>query len=361
MASPPTITVGNINAASGISDSVLYGIASGTQGNLYTPPASLPFRFFGAQPVYSAVSTYVQPGTLSTASVLPGGGIEFMHDGSAFELATLSGANIMAMVDGELVSLTATAINEGGNNARLVLYDFGSRAIRHIRLWGGFMRVGGVRIGPTDSIWRPHIPLGPRVIVMADSFGNGTLCFAHWCGWALGWRDVWVSFIGSTGYIAQGSAGVNFNDRVQADVLAYDPGIVIVAGGINDGGAGAAAIQAAAETLFDAILAHTPRPAVIAVGPWCASGFPNANILAARTGISAAATAKGAAYVDNVGTGTSALNTLGWMTGTGKVGATQGNGNADVYTSSDGTHPTADGQKYLGHRLAAAIGELMPL
>ena len=46
---------------------------------------------------------------------------------------------------------------------------------------------------------------------------------------------------------------------------------------------------------------------------------------------------------------------LGWIAGTGRVGATTGDGNADIYVVADGVHPSVAGAAYLGTRLAFAI------
>jgi phospholipase/lecithinase/hemolysin len=47
-----------------------------------------------------------------------------------------------------------------------------------------------------------------------------------------------------------------------------------------------------------------------------------------------------------------------WITGTGRVGATTGTGNADTYIGSDATHPTDAGHAYLARRVVAALEEL---
>ncbi|MFJ7586797.1 hypothetical protein ACIQZO_05245 [Streptomyces sp. NPDC097617] len=47
-----------------------------------------------------------------------------------------------------------------------------------------------------------------------------------------------------------------------------------------------------------------------------------------------------------------------WITGTGRVGATTGTGNADTCIGTDATHPTDAGHTYLASRVVAAIQEL---
>lgn len=48
------------------------------------------------------------------------------------------------------------------------------------------------------------------------------------------------------------------------------------------------------------------------------------------------------------------------ITGTGKQGTTTGNGNADRYTGSDGTHPTSPGHVFLGKRVAQILTAALP-
>lgn len=66
------------------------------------------------------------------------------------------------------------------------------------------------------------------------------------------------------------------------------------------------------------------------------------------TALAALAAARGLRYISPIAEG--------WITGNGKVGATTGNGNADIYISSDGTHPSNAGHEYLAWRLAGHLG-----
>jgi lysophospholipase L1-like esterase len=49
------------------------------------------------------------------------------------------------------------------------------------------------------------------------------------------------------------------------------------------------------------------------------------------------------------------------FTGTGKAAGTTGDGNADVYRASDGTHPTDDGHFMLAHAMAGGIAQALGL
>jgi lysophospholipase L1-like esterase len=46
---------------------------------------------------------------------------------------------------------------------------------------------------------------------------------------------------------------------------------------------------------------------------------------------------------------------IGWQTGTGNEASPKGDGNGDLYVSSDGTHPNEAGVAYLSGRLAVSI------
>jgi hypothetical protein len=48
-----------------------------------------------------------------------------------------------------------------------------------------------------------------------------------------------------------------------------------------------------------------------------------------------------------------------WITGTGNVSNPVGNGNADLYISSDGVHPTSAGIAYLAGRITTAVKSII--
>jgi hypothetical protein len=73
------------------------------------------------------------------------------------------------------------------------------------------------------------------------------------------------------------------------------------------------------------------------------------------TAINNAAVAAGAILIDPMNDPTGP-----WFAGTGQVGGTTGDGNADIYRSTDGLHPSSSstysgGHDYIGRRIAAAI------
>jgi GDSL-like Lipase/Acylhydrolase family len=178
-----------------------------------------------------------------------------------------TGAPVRVRVDGQLVGTGATFTTAADGSTYFVPVTFGSSALRRITLeFSAAAWWGGIQINPTDSLWKAAAK-GPRVVVMGDSFTEGTGATIPQQWWsrkmaeALGWYDVAQSGVGSTGYLAPGTGGkVKFRDRVTNDVINLNPDIVIVAGGINDSSSyTAAAIQTEAAALFAAIQAGVPK------------------------------------------------------------------------------------------------------
>lgn len=179
------------------------------------------------------------------------------------------------------------------------------------------------------------------------------------------WVISWVGRSGSpgaggTGYVNPGPSGrVKFGDRVQPDVIAHHPDIVIVAGGLNDGGYPQAQTHDEAVALYDTILTNLPAVKLIVVGPWWPSGIPSDYILATRDSIQRAAAESGVDFVDPIAATSIQQTNAGWITGTGNVAHPAGDGNANQYISADGVHPTDLGHQYLAVKLAERLRNIM--
>ena len=63
--------------------------------------------------------------------------------------------------------------------------------------------------------------------------------------------------------------------------------------------------------------------------------------------VAAAAPRNVVGYIDSVGGS--------WITGTGKVGATAGDGNGDLLIANDGVHPSPAGHDYYARRIGQTI------
>ena len=132
-------------------------------------------------------------------------------------------------------------------------------------------------------------------------------------------------------------------------VVSASPDAVVVEGGVNDvpqEGVSLADLTAELPLFFSALASALPGIPVYVTAP-SRQGRIWTDIEAAAGAIATAASQFGHSYIDWL--------SPFWITGTGNAGSPTGDGNADVYVSADGIHPTAAGSAYLGTRLAFAI------
>lgn len=364
MATPPTITVGVTNAASTIASAV----------NL--PYNTSNVRFFGGTPRLrntNGINSY-QNGTNASlaANENPPFFVEFGFDGSVFEWGAFGGGSggpyvYRIKVDGLYENVTPHAGPGGTGGLTWYKVDFGSRAIRRIVLELSYIEFCGLNVGPNDTVWVPSQPKPTRALFLGDSYLEGQSSTANplqalqfTASRLLGWEDVWTAAQGGTGYLNSGPVGHQVaKDRIATDVIPYNPDVVVVALGINDTTTNNAAwtlssglLQAAASSLYAQIKAALPYTQLYVINGW----YPLAPVYQP---IEDATTAIAAACANNPNV-TALISPRGWITGTGKSGATTGSGNADLYTGTDGIHPTQAGHDYLGQRVAAAIAATLP-
>lgn len=293
-----------------------------------------------------------------------GGGVvvEIMYDGANIDFATYGqGGPIQVLVDGVAAG---SFLNVPGNgNFYSVNVSFnGVRAVRRLTFRSGTECLG-FNLGPTDTIWRSSRQLGPRMIVMGDSYTEGTgaqtgQSFPFVMGRILALEDTRASGGGGTGYLANGSPGApgryTFRQRVQTDVINCNPQIVVICGGINDTvttAANAAALQTEATLLYRQTLNNLQNCRLYVCGPWRPPAASNSNTSAVNAAVQAAAASVfGVKFID----------VSSYFTGTGYTGAPAGNGNSDHYIGYDRVHPSADGHVYIGTRLAGDFAALQP-
>lgn len=374
MSDPPDIAEGSANGATVITNSVLVPAASpqfvygGCKADAFG-------EFYPNTARYSPIHVQAPYGgaLINVASTWT---VDFDWYGSEFEieLAGSSTAAYRLLVD-ELGYDDRTGRSElpSDGNTYLIHYDFGSTAFRRIRFdFSSTVKFGGVRIEPSASIWRSSKNLGPKVIVTGDSFAEGD--YNSWpfmMGELMGWRNVTAVGRGSTGYLDTNEGGDTFRQRAQKDIYNQSPEIVVVSGGINDSqNTDYAAVQTEAGAFYAEIKENLPNCILVVSGMQWPSGSPNQQQLKVGFAIRDAALGTSAVdcYIDQLGLGTGAYSgsasdyvNQGWITGTGKVGSTTGSGNADLFTSADGTHPSQAGYDYRGWRHASALVAQMPI
>ena len=222
----------------------------------------------------------------------------------------------------------------------------------------------------------------------------------------LGVRSV-SSAQGGTGYITDGKANIASNsvfgsaERVGSIVRAA-PDAIAVVGGLNDEGKDLGQLAAAVKKILADLRAGLPDAPIVVVGPQPSGGARTvggtfADLVKATADAVASCGVDGVAFVDWAGlAGGRAkdfhagqtywrgdtvayagaiyrVEAAFWagdspaggfpdvrqasavFTGTGKVGAPAGDGNRDLYISSDNVHPSNQGSEALGDALAACL------
>lgn len=398
-------------------------------GNLQRYGASYPNNLFVAHKNLSEISgQIISPMT-----------IDFLFDGVEFEVILKGMPSLFRVrVDGEFVSDGAySPVNDGA--IRYKKFQFPSRKLRRITIDAHGMAFGGIVADPTATV-QPFSHTGPRCIVMGDSITEGAaatgLSASGWVrsfGESMAWPDTWPSGSGGTGYLAPGAGRYKFRDRVAADLIAFNPDVWVIAGGINDYiNYTAEEVGAEAALLYSQIKQALPSSVGIVLSPFWRGGVETMpyTILAVRDAIRSAADSAGLQFVDliempfdgapitstvhafvasaanafystsilpaggniEIGSGANrercsitAVSGAGpylvtitrglqkahsagepitevgpslW-TGTGRVGATAGDGNSDVYISADGTHPTQSGHDAIGETVASLLKPML--
>lgn len=303
---------------------------------------------------------------MTTSPQIYRGIIEFETDASVFEFrlrcVTTSAMGYRVWVDDMPCQAPVTGVGSGASEYRLKV-DFSAwsnpRQWRRVKIEFNTARVIGVTVSPDATIMPPGTRRKPRCAVLGDSHTEGTQGLWTWTAWQhhmgvrLDW-DVNSYASGGTGYLATGGGGkVKYRDRIVDIPNTVD--VIIIAGGYNDIGSFApAAVQNEAMLLFTALQNSHPNARIIALSPFVSSGVTAADSRTAmRDAIQAACTAAGVAFIDVIGY----PNRPSMITGTGKVGATNGTGNADIYVSNDGVHYSAAGYEFIGNYVASRIQE----
>lgn len=289
VASPPTVGFSSTNALS----------AGRLWPPITTPDATpavqtTPYAVTGAfNPTYFGTGVFanqvivwksVNYKSVLTANIVR---IIFQHVGSrftAFFKGIAGGANLLAKIDGQYLSLTPQAV-PGDGGFYYWDFDFGSSASREIEILTSTSQFGGIFTAATDTIL-PGQLRGPRTVILSDSYGEGTgaTYSTMSCMWlramdALGWNNFYLSAVGGTGLLSNASGTkYNYYERFLTDVVPVSPDLVIVQGSLNDDG-------------FTTNQVSTQAQAIIAL---CNQYLPNAQIMFTSQCLRHGATANGA-------------------------------------------------------------------
>lgn len=261
------------------------------------------------------------------------------------------------LVDGRYVALAGTVpAATSGSALQHLLLDFATRGVRQVTLEGqythgfagGFTEATGVLRAPDDD--------APALTFLGDSYvfgaaatqmGDGIVpVMGDWLG-----ARVHASGSGGTGWATP--TNLRFDERIAAGDLALGgiaPDLVCLMASINDRARDMAQVRANAATGLRAARAQYPGVPIVVFG--CLSAATGGTVLACEQAVQAAVAQVAdpqTAFVPVTGDATGA-----WVTGTGKIGATNGSGTSDWATVADGIHAGDEGCGYIGRRYAAA-------
>jgi len=270
------------------------------------------------------------------------------------------------LVDGRFVSKTPDQTS--ATNYEYIVVDFSSVAkMRRIEVEllvaGGGLR--SIDLLPNYRITAPQ-RANVRAAFYSDSYGAGTgvnlggQAIPRVMADLLGIDDIWDLSLGGTGYETAGEAWV-FEDHVD-DIATCSPDLLIIAGGTNDP-ADSTTLSASVSSFLTAARAQAPLCPILVLGPWSKNTGPASGIVSIEGKVSAAVEAMSDPRMAFIPVSPVASSSLSWVFGTGRTGATAGNGNADIYmgglNGSDGSHPNAAGHEYIGRSAAYAAREAL--
>lgn len=245
--------------------------------------------------------------------------------------------------------------------------QFATAKARRVRVEAQSVVFHGVQMKPIYSLWSTTRQIGPKVLVVTDSYGAGcswtdtgfTALAAPvwiWDSWPqvlaryTGW-NVHSHTVGSQGFVFGPAFSVPaITTDFTEDVVALAPDKVIFALGYNDAAniSGLAGVDAAVDAVFDEAVADIPDAEFYVMTAWtppAISGF-SAN----HTAMDAILAAQAAAHSMTL------IDISDWTYGTGDITTPTANGNHDIYASGDRVHPSPAGYEYLGQRAAGALG-----
>ncbi|AIW03326.1 hypothetical protein CPT_Mater169 [Bacillus phage Mater] len=299
--------------------------------------------------------------------------VEFEYNGAKLEIFTKYYSYILVLIDEgngfELAQKDALYVDTA-STLNYVMLNFGSAKLRRIRVYNLSGYFGGVFAEPGATVTASTRPLGKKAVFIGDSFTEGsnakdkTKAYPQLVSDMLGYECI-NSGVGGTGYLKPLDGRVKFRDRIQHDVIDVNPDIVFIAGGINDTSFTVDAIKAEADLLYKQLKTALPNAKIVVIGNWFPKN-PGDYQLNLTKALKEAALANGLPYIDVLqgdtykGTGDKVtFNTGAWVTGTGNAAGFKYDGNADLFTSSDTTHPTQAGHYYLAKMLAVEIYKVL--
>ena len=363
-----TKTIGVANAASTIGSSILY--------NWYDPAR---FTYFGGAMVGSSGTSqnYAFNSTEQSASDRTlGQFVEFDFSGSVFEVAQqVLGANASAsmivFVNGikQTQFAEVTATTNTTNDVFLIKFDFGTAVSRKITLYidHGFRGIYST-VAPTASTRARN---GKVMVVLSDSWAAGANSGAITHNFPLelalltghdevvvlsqsgtGWKN---DSLNTNGY---GTARSPFGSHHRlTPLMQHKPSTILFAGSVNDVSIPGydTTTNLDVTSAINRLLPNLPiTTQVFIAGGQYVNLYtkPSYTPLDSQIGIGIANSAYPNRIKQIICTDTNTTSGTPWLTGTGTTAATAGDGNSDIYVTSDKKHLVAAGQYFWASQLA---------
>lgn len=378
MENPPTIEM--VGESSTLENSTwitpVTDVNAGTVNNIYT---SFNSQLIQANPYYPAYRYIHGNNNIQKASSVSANfyTIEFDIDCQEFELMfQYKGTNrFRILVDNEYVSYNVTKESDfSGTVDKTYFYKvtFDSKKKRNIKIeiTGAF---GGVYINSNDEITKTTRKSNPTAVWIGTSITEGAAgtgasmhSFCNIASSMLGLECI-NDGLGATGYIATADdTRYAFYDRLQYDIIDKQPEIAIIEGGINDWNYETNLIVEEADRCYKYIKENAPNTNLIIIGVfWPKGSYPD-KVKEVNEKLRKTALDNNLPFIDLLNgqtidkNGNVITDNKGpYITGTGCVGNETNDGNADSYISSDTTHPTIEGHKYLGTIIATEMYKIL--
>jgi len=320
-------------------------------------------------------------GTAAQSEAYTSGGTDRLFENGVFELVT-DATDIAIMFYGQSATVaqflidgvtaqssdyTTTAPLAGDNREMWFRFVFSGRKPRVIEFQQpAGVRLWEVRCGPTATIWKPG--RRPRIKIVADSFGVRRAAVGETeptssdaiarvgavISRVLGFAVPVQSCAGGTGFAKTFTNTGNYAWRMTRE--AADPTIDVVWlwGSGNDLDQTEAAVRQGVTDAIGLAKSKHPTTRIIVTGILGGMWTEDATHQAVTSWVRTQALSLGATYIPVASYET---GDQGVIFGTGRVGATTGDGNADVYLGGGGTdrHWNVAGIKYYARRMAQTV------
>lgn len=266
------------------------------------------------------------------------------------------------LIDGKLATpnyVTAAGVNGGG-----VIFDFGGVSKRRRVSIGTFGSAGpniaGISITPQGKVTAVERN-GDVMLVLGDSF-NSTVApnqaphLGFFLKRYLGLDGLVLANVGGSGYIVKIANTLNIGEVLDAAPNRllwpyYNPRHILINAGGNDGGQASANVKAAAKAAWALARSIFPTAKITITDGNSGAAGPSANSMAIAVALAEAFQEWGDSNSRFIPIVSGSASTA-WVTGTSHAGQALAAGNSSLWTSTDATHPSPGGARYLARRLA---------